>query len=156
MFFSVKGNKGGGRGGRPLVSPAQKMSGGDYDGDNAWVCWDQRLVGAVKDPDLPARDLEELPAHEKSDMRKLAGRAPAEIDGMLIQHLHHESDTQACLGHLATSYKGWSELFGANSEEARQLGALCFYQVGQVHRSLFLSPRSAATVSLAQQMCACV
>jgi hypothetical protein len=37
-----------------LKSEAQKMSGGDFDGDKAWVCWNPKLVDHVKD--LEAED----------------------------------------------------------------------------------------------------
>lgn len=38
------------------VSLASKLSGGDYDGDKAWVCWDPDIVGPFRNaqvPDLP-------------------------------------------------------------------------------------------------------
>ena len=37
ILFSVHGNE----------SMAQKLSGGDYDGDVAWLCWDSRLVEPI-------------------------------------------------------------------------------------------------------------
>ena len=38
------------------ISLASKLSGGDYDGDKAWVCWDPDIVGPFRNaqvPDLP-------------------------------------------------------------------------------------------------------
>ena len=34
-------------------APADQMSGGDYDGDEAWICWDERLVNTFS-PSEPA------------------------------------------------------------------------------------------------------
>ncbi|OAA56359.1 RNA-dependent RNA polymerase [Niveomyces insectorum RCEF 264] len=48
IVFSSKGD-------RPL---ADKLSGGDYDGDMAWVCWDPRIVdNFANGPEPPAYDL---------------------------------------------------------------------------------------------------
>jgi hypothetical protein len=43
IVFSTKGNP----------SLAAKLSGGDYDGDLAWVCWDQSLVENFSNADVP-------------------------------------------------------------------------------------------------------
>lgn len=41
IVFSVKGD----------TSLASLLSGGDYDGDKPWVCWDERIVGPFKNGD---------------------------------------------------------------------------------------------------------
>jgi hypothetical protein len=43
IVFSVKGN----------VALADKLSGGDYDGDRAWVCWDQDIVRDFRSAPVP-------------------------------------------------------------------------------------------------------
>ncbi|KAL1900112.1 hypothetical protein Sste5346_002420 [Sporothrix stenoceras] len=45
IVFSSKGNS-------PL---ADKLSGGDYDGDKAWVCWDPRIVNNFENAPLPPK-----------------------------------------------------------------------------------------------------
>ncbi|KJR81489.1 RNA-dependent RNA polymerase [Sporothrix schenckii 1099-18] len=51
IVFSSKGNS-------PL---ADKLSGGDYDGDLAWVCWDPRIVSNFENAPLPPKyDLVEM------------------------------------------------------------------------------------------------
>lgn len=45
IVFSSKGNS-------PL---ADKLSGGDYDGDMAWVCWDPRIVNNFENAPLPPK-----------------------------------------------------------------------------------------------------
>ncbi|CCF36884.1 RNA-directed RNA polymerase [Colletotrichum higginsianum] len=44
IVFSAKGN----------VPLADKLSGGDYDGDKAWVCWDPAIVLNFKNAETPA------------------------------------------------------------------------------------------------------
>ena len=44
ILFSTQGRGGG----RLSLPPAARLSGGDYDGDRAFICWDQRLVQPVK------------------------------------------------------------------------------------------------------------
>ncbi|RFU75765.1 hypothetical protein TARUN_6524 [Trichoderma arundinaceum] len=48
IIFSTKGN----------IPLADKLSGGDYDGDMAWVCWDQNIV----------KNFENAPVPEKIDL----------------------------------------------------------------------------------------
>ncbi len=51
IVFSSKGNT-------PL---AEKLSGGDYDGDRAWVCWDPRIVDNFTNTTLPPKyDLQKM------------------------------------------------------------------------------------------------
>ena len=44
VVFPSKGN----------IALADKLSGGDYDGDIAWVCWDPDIVGNFANTDVPA------------------------------------------------------------------------------------------------------
>ena len=43
IVFSSKGR----------TSLASKLSGGDYDGDKAWICWDQRIVKPFENAEVP-------------------------------------------------------------------------------------------------------
>ncbi|KAH9209269.1 RNA dependent RNA polymerase-domain-containing protein [Leptodontidium sp. 2 PMI_412] len=47
IVFSTKGSTDGGR------SLASKLSGGDYDGDQAWVCWEPSIVSNFITADMP-------------------------------------------------------------------------------------------------------
>ncbi|KAL1984058.1 hypothetical protein VTN96DRAFT_9655 [Rasamsonia emersonii] len=42
------------RGEKPLAS---LLSGGDYDGDKPWICWDPRIVGSFNDAPPPKKEL---------------------------------------------------------------------------------------------------
>lgn len=62
VVFSTRGNN-------PL---ADKLSGGDYDGDLAWVCWDSRIVDNFENADPPAQlDLSPYMPREKETLRQL-------------------------------------------------------------------------------------
>ncbi|KAI2630836.1 RNA dependent RNA polymerase-domain-containing protein [Hypoxylon sp. NC1633] len=43
IIFSTKGN----------IPLAEKLSGGDYDGDIAWVCWEPRIVNNFQNAEMP-------------------------------------------------------------------------------------------------------
>ncbi|KAB8296442.1 hypothetical protein EYC80_009183 [Monilinia laxa] len=43
IFFSIRG----------YPSLADKLSGGDYDGDKAWICWDPAIVESFTNADIP-------------------------------------------------------------------------------------------------------
>lgn len=45
IIFSSKGD----------IPLAAKLSGGDYDGDKAWVCWDPDIVGNFENADVPPK-----------------------------------------------------------------------------------------------------
>lgn len=45
IIFSSKGD----------IPLAAKLSGGDYDGDKAWVCWDPDIVGNFENADMPPK-----------------------------------------------------------------------------------------------------
>lgn len=45
VIFSSKGD----------IPLAAKLSGGDYDGDKAWVCWDPDIVGNFENADVPPK-----------------------------------------------------------------------------------------------------
>ena len=62
------------RGNIPL---AMMLSGGDYDGDTPWICWDQNIVASFKNSELPQSTLpmehfgltdNSVPMHEISSM----------------------------------------------------------------------------------------
>ena len=73
IVFSAKGNT-------PL---ADKLSGGDYDGDQAWVCWDPDIVDNFRNAEVPdPPDLSQFLRKDKTTFGELAQR----------QHPHNLSD----------------------------------------------------------------
>lgn len=78
IVFSSKGD----------IPLAAKLSGGDYDGDKAWVCWLPELVENFKNSDVPEKpDFSPYIAKDTGtlgDLRKLYG-APGYIDAMVAK-----------------------------------------------------------------------
>ncbi|EFQ34383.1 RNA-directed RNA polymerase [Colletotrichum graminicola] len=60
IVFSAKGN----------VPLADKLSGGDYDGDKAWVCWEPAIVSNFKNADVPP--IPDLSSYLKKDTTAFA------------------------------------------------------------------------------------
>ncbi|KAL1843523.1 hypothetical protein VTJ49DRAFT_1116 [Mycothermus thermophilus] len=62
IVFSAKGN----------VPLADKLSGGDYDGDMAWVCWDEDIVENFVNAEVPEQaDLSEFLGKDKTTFSEL-------------------------------------------------------------------------------------
>ncbi|KAK3368687.1 RNA dependent RNA polymerase-domain-containing protein [Podospora didyma] len=69
IVFSSKGN----------VPLADKLSGGDYDGDVAWVCWDPDIVSSFMNADVPAQpDFSGYMTKDKTTFEDLVKRANAQ------------------------------------------------------------------------------
>ncbi|PTB66240.1 hypothetical protein BBK36DRAFT_1118900 [Trichoderma citrinoviride] len=66
IIFSTKGR----------VPLADKLSGGDYDGDIAWVCWDQNIVQNFSNSDVP----EPLDLIQRGYMRKMGTQFKSILD----------------------------------------------------------------------------
>ncbi|KAK2017367.1 hypothetical protein LZ32DRAFT_600593 [Colletotrichum eremochloae] len=60
IVFSAKGD----------VPLADKLSGGDYDGDKAWVCWEPAIVSNFRNADVPP--ILDLSSYLKKDKTKFA------------------------------------------------------------------------------------
>lgn len=62
IVFSALGN----------VPLADKLSGGDYDGDQAWVCWDHEIVGSFQNAEVPPQpDLSKYMKKDKTTFEDL-------------------------------------------------------------------------------------
>ncbi|KAF6823418.1 RNA-dependent RNA polymerase [Colletotrichum plurivorum] len=74
IVFSSKGR----------VPPADKLSGGDYDGDKAWVCWEPRIVSNFVNAEVPpSPDLSDYLKKDKTTYGELVqqhGKAGAVSD----------------------------------------------------------------------------
>lgn len=105
---------------------ADLMSGGDYDGDRAWVCWDKALIQHVKP----------LPVKPRGDSNEEA-RQPAicNAEASINDRLQLVSYAHACKHHCTRigtlsnrlDYK-WDR-FGVESKETQILAAKAFIQV---------------------------
>lgn len=101
IVFPSKGNT-------PL---ADKLSGGDYDGDKAWVCWDPSIVGNFVNADVPEPpDLSPFLGKDKTTFGDLVRRGRQQDSGMsdaigeMIERSFQFNMGQSLLGQC-TNYK---------------------------------------------------
>ncbi|KAG6168646.1 hypothetical protein E4U51_002033 [Claviceps purpurea] len=112
IVFPIKGN-------RPL---ADKLSGGDYDGDKAWVCWDQAIVQNFRNAPDSAHDVQ-APQVAKFHLPMSQVRKEAQSEAEVCDRLLYEGITfamQSSLLGLCTKYK---------DEYCRKTGSLSSPQV---------------------------
>lgn len=73
IVFSTKGD----------IPLAHKLSGGDYDGDMAWVCWDPDIVDSFVNADMPIEpDLSAYMTQDKTTFAELIRRAGSRETGV--------------------------------------------------------------------------
>lgn len=104
IIFSTKGKPG-----DRCPSLAQKLSGGDFDGDMAWVCWEPAIVNNFKSVEVPeAPDLVELGYLRKdsttyADLTKEA-TSRSEKTSLFLKQSFLFNMRQSMLG-ICTNYK---------------------------------------------------
>jgi hypothetical protein len=114
-----------------LKSEAQKMSGGDYDGDKAWVCWNPKLVDQVEDleaEDTATKDFEirkSVPGEKEQRLHAMASQ------GDRILFSLHKRKHQRQLGWLSNLLDKTIDIHGLRDtrELAKAVGTQGFLQV---------------------------
>jgi hypothetical protein len=99
IVFPAKGND-------PL---ADKLSGGDYDGDKAWVCWDAEIVDNFQNAPVPKKpdDLAQFLQKDRTtfgDLVRQARRKQEPAIGAMIEGSFRFNMGQSLLG-ICTNYK---------------------------------------------------
>mmetsp|Transcript_15738 Transcript_15738/g.35423 ORF Transcript_15738/g.35423 Transcript_15738/m.35423 type:complete len:2029 (+) Transcript_15738:194-6280(+) len=115
ILFSTKGSR----------SPADIMSGGDYDGDTAWVCLNESLVNQVQD--CPAT--EKIQPPEKNEVQMQAIVPGVEGRLKMVEYIRHYIYHKRQLGKLATDLDAVMDKFGVDSSEAKVVARYSFLQV---------------------------
>ena len=102
------------------------MSGGDYDGDLAWVSWNKDLLMHVQpeNPPMEVDDIVDQPHPLGQIIAWGKDNRLTEVSYARKSFLHHVT-----LGKLATQLDAAIDYKGFDSEEARQLGRASFLQV---------------------------
>ncbi|KAG6003495.1 hypothetical protein E4U21_001986 [Claviceps maximensis] len=98
IVFSIKGE-------RPL---ADKLSGGDYDGDKAWVCWDQAIVRNFRNAPEDSAKYAEAPKLAKFNLSMSQVREEAVTEAEVCERLLYEGimfNMQPSLLGRCTKYK---------------------------------------------------
>lgn len=95
IVFSAKGN----------VPLADKLSGGDYDGDKAWVCWEPAIVSNFENAEVPpSPDLSSYLRKDKTTFGDLVQQQGEKAVSELINRSIAFSMKPSFLG-IATAYK---------------------------------------------------
>lgn len=99
VVFSSRGN----------IPLADKLSGGDYDGDLAWVCWDSRIVDNFENADVQEQpDLSPYMPREKETFRKLRSKYKNNRSAQAVHEMMGKcfefNLTKSMLG-ICTNYK---------------------------------------------------
>ena len=83
-----------------LMSEAEKMSGGDFDGDRAWVCWEEEIVNHVSFFPPVDTTQEEFKLPESPDRHQLVEWKEPVWSKAIIKYSHHHQQDSICLGKL--------------------------------------------------------
>jgi len=113
-------------------SAADMMSGGDFDGDTAWVCWNEELVKQVRDhspEDTSSKAFTVKKSKEEGALFKQA------IVQKLIEYVHHHCYHHKNLGMLSTMLTISMDYYGLDHSICKALGTEAFLQVSKTHNS---------------------
>ena len=114
-----------------LKSEAQKMSGGDYDGDKAWVCWNSNIVDHVKDLEAEDTTTDDFKPRKSKEEQK--PNSEASVECRLHYALHFRKHQQQ-LGWLSNLLDKVIDIHGLGSNEAKAVGTQSFLQVRTAFR----------------------
>jgi hypothetical protein len=107
------------------IAEAQNMSGGDYDGDRAWVCWNNDLLQCMPDV-IKAEDTSHLTT-AKSDLEQKLWRESCMYD--LLRYVVHFRGHQRRLAQLSEELDLCIDKHGFDQLSTKELGRAAFLQV---------------------------
>jgi hypothetical protein len=109
---------------RGKQSEAGKMSGGDYDGDMAWTCWNEELVSHVQPPE--AHDNTRYTVQKQQAEQKLFWKTTTQDRlGYFFNFRFHQKH----LGYLSEKLDMCIDAYGFTHEFTTDLGRAAFLQV---------------------------
>ena len=107
-----------------IVSPASLLSGGDYDGDLAWVCWDDRLTSIRQyPPPSSVKDDSSVKKDPSVDIT-VGSLTPQLLESQMISHFVTQI-TKNKLAELTITHNKWAESRGINHPITLRLAGLC-------------------------------
>lgn len=115
ILLSTKGSR----------SSADMMSGGDFDGDLAWVCFDKDLVDQIDN----CAPTEIIPAPEKHHHQLEKAKDGEEGRLQMIKYVRKFKNHKNQLGILSITLDKALDKFGVDSEEAKFVARKSFLQV---------------------------
>jgi hypothetical protein len=105
-------------------SEADRMSGGDYDGDKAWICWSDTLVSRVET--ATAQDTSKyIVKKEHQEQKPFWETTPQDTLNYYYNFRFHQSH----LGRLSENLDKYIDLKGFDHEWTEDLGRASFLQV---------------------------
>lgn len=103
------------------------QSGGDFDGDTAWCCWDSVIYNEVKP--CPAPETVKLVAKKSLEEQQLASEAStSDRLALALNYRKHKAN----LGKLSLNLDTILDSHGFASKEAKAIGESLFMQVCHV------------------------
>lgn len=117
---------------------AHMLSGGDYDGDTPWVCWDQKIVQSFRNSDLPEQELS-YPAEHFGLTKHSVPMSEIQSPDEFWQRVFTFNLTLSKLGRCTVEHEKVSYDESINSQKAKELASLLGHLVdgrkGGVHLS---------------------
>lgn len=118
---------------------AEKMSGGDHDGDKAWVCWNPSLVQHVNENEpedtstyvAEKSPKENIPFYEMDDENDggTTVRCSSTTKEKMLNYLFHFRHHHAHMGTIDLALSKMVDKFGFGHKVSRLLGKAAFIQV---------------------------
>eukprot|EP00588_Corethron_pennatum_P026750 CAMPEP_0194318286 /NCGR_PEP_ID=MMETSP0171-20130528/14907_1 /TAXON_ID=218684 /ORGANISM="Corethron pennatum, Strain L29A3" /LENGTH=1087 /DNA_ID=CAMNT_0039075149 /DNA_START=655 /DNA_END=3915 /DNA_ORIENTATION=+ len=115
ILLSTKGSR----------SSADMMSGGDFDGDTAWVCFDENLVNHIS-PSSPTEKIPSLEKHSRQMEKAKDGKAGCL---QMIKYVRNFKRHKNQLSTLSVTLDKVNDEFGVDSDEAKIVARKAFLQV---------------------------
>jgi hypothetical protein len=106
-------------------SEADRMSGGDYDGDRAWVSWNNDLLSCLPD-NIKAEDTSGLTTLISDQEQKLLSEISSEE---MLNYMIHFRGHQRLLGKLSEALDLSIDLYGFDDPKTKKIGQAAFLQV---------------------------
>lgn len=129
-------------------SPAAFLSGGDYDGDRAWCCWDERLLAFENQtlpPPIPDDDV-----HIEKIITPIKSIPPEDFEKFMLDRC---LEFQTNLGRITMLHMNWADIQGLCHPKTIYLGQLCQIAVDSFKSGNFVTyPSSLQTEILKHQI----
>ncbi|KAL6722297.1 hypothetical protein ACLMJK_001404 [Lecanora helva] len=115
---------------RGKASLASKLSGGDYDGDTAWICWEPDIVDPFTNADVPEAPAPEIYGIEKDKTKVSDLLLLEDYTGKFLQHSFRLNLQTSMLGICSNYHESLCYHNGnINSPQAIAIGILLGYLV---------------------------
>ena len=107
-------------------SAADMMSGGDFDGDKAWVCWNKNLVDQVQECHPADTTTPDFAVKKSEAQKSIFAETPPE---KLLEYIWHYRNHHTNLTKLSTKLTISTDFYGFDHKISRALGTQAFLQV---------------------------